>query len=366
MNNRRLAFAITTFLSLPFVSAAQETLRTFELGPNGSVSVTTDLFIKQPGVREYMYISLPGAKPESLSAFDVSRGQALAMHRAGGQIAVTLPGPVANKAEFRLRLHEDLVEAGPKLHRILAAGRYVFVLPKGFGLRHCSLPAQVETADGHVRVGVVISGDMPTPIDLEMEQQAAGASLAFDGNFLAMDNRAISYQLLDPKEHGLRLWLELYVDHPGQAHFYSQLRKSDNVSNPVTVDMDRGVELPTRIVTGKEANAIGDAPSPFPDDAAVLVADLGYKVPAGGSARLRSYQTATDTPNYGLTSPDNFRLERFIARTRTQYVLPPGWNLASMDQPGIISKTSDGRTIIDFVCSSSSLKLILTGRRGHI
>ena len=44
-------------------------------------------------------------------------------------------------------------------------------------------------------------------------------------------------------------------------------------------------------MAGAEANQIGDSPQHFRDDAQVLVADLGYTVTTGGSARIRSYQS---------------------------------------------------------------------------
>ena len=284
----------------------------------------------------------------------MSRAVELTVKKAGTGYKITLPSIASDKAEIRIRIDESVPATGLTIHHTLAKGRYVFNLPLGYVLESSSLPAQIEVLDGHVVAGIVQGHDTPATVTLMFKQGSMPSPLvAFEGSFTALDNRAVSYQLLDPKDHQFRLWLEMYVDKPGQTHFYSQLRIPDHISDPVTLDVDRGVELPTRILSGKQATAIGDAPSPFPDEAQVLVADLGYSIPAHGSARIRSYQTATDPVGYRLVDPDNLRLDRFIARTRTQYILPAGWSLESMSQPGTISTTPDGRVIIDFVGNSA-------------
>ena len=161
----------------------------------------------------------------------------------------------------------------------------------------------------------------------------------------------------------IRLALEMVLTKSGQAHVYSVLRKEDNISSPTTLDVDRGVKLPTRIVTGAEANAIGDAPSAFPTDASVLVADLGYAVPQGGSVRVRLYQEATDPDGYRLADDGELRWKRFLGRLRTRAVLPGGWSLTSVDQPALISRDDRGRVVLDFEqTGADSPSLFLTAR----
>src|SRR5439155_16147327 len=105
--------------------------------------------------------------------------------------------------------------------------------------------------------------------------------------FRAEDDRSIVYWLDDPAIGRMTLALELLVTKPGQSHLYSVLRNQDHITDPVTLDLDRGVELQTRIVSGSEANAIGDSATAFQPDASVLVADLEYAVPEQRSPRLR-------------------------------------------------------------------------------
>ena len=346
-------FAAAVALLLPLPASAQELQRTFNLNPTGQVSVSSELVVKASHSHKFAYIPLAAAKPGKMTAWDVSRGTEMPVHRTGAHASIALPSISSEKAETRIRIEQTIPATGLTFRRTLPKGRFVFNLPEGYVVDSCSLPSQIETPDGHVVVGIVQGSDIPAPVSLTIRKGTAVPSVPFKGNFTARDNRVVSYQLLDPSDHKIRLWLEMYVDKPGQSHFYSQLRIADHTSDPVTLDVDRGVELPTRIVSGKEANAIGDSPTPFHDDALVLVADLGYSIPDGGSARLRSFQTATDPDNYRLIGPDEFRLDRFIARTRTQYILPAGWSLESMDQAGTLSRTTDGRVVIDFVSTSA-------------
>jgi hypothetical protein len=364
MNRYIIFFAAVLALLLPFSAVAQEIQRTFNLNATGEISVSSELVVKASHSHKFAYTPLAAAKPGKITAWDVSRGTEMPVHRTGAQASIALPSISGDKAETRIRIEETIPASGLTFRRTLPKGRYVFNLPDGYVVDSCSLPSQIETPQGHVVVGIVQGSDIPAPLSLTIRKGVAVTTAPFKGNFTAQDNRVVSYQLLDPNDHQIRLWLEMYVDKPGQSHFYSQLRMADHTSDPVTLDVDQGIEIPTRIVSGKEANAIGDSPTPFHDDALVLVADLGYSIPEGGSARLRSFQTATDPDNYRLIGPDEFRLDRFIARTRTQYILPAGWSLESMDQAGTLSRTSDGRVVIDFVSASAQgLNLVLIAHR---
>jgi hypothetical protein len=353
MNRYIIFFVAAVALLLPFPAAAQELQRTFNLNPTGDVSVTSELIVKASHSHEFAYTPLEAGKRGKITAWDISRGTEMLVHRTGKFARIALPSISSEKTETRIRIEETIPATGLTFRRTLPKGRYLFNLPDGYVVDSCSLPSQIETPEGHVVVGIVQGSDIPAPVSLAIRKGIAVTTAPFKGNFTAQDNRVVSYQLLDPNDHQIRLWLEMYVDKPGQSHFYSQLRMADRTSDPITLDVDRGIEIPTRIVSGKEANAIGDSPTPFHDDALVLVADLGYSIPEGGSARLRSFQTATDPENYRLIGPDEFRLDRFIARTRTQYILPAGWSLESMDQAGTLSKTPDGRVVIDFVSTSA-------------
>lgn len=347
---------------------AQETLRTFDLSPKGTIHVTTELIVKKFASADFTYSPLQDADTSSITALDVSKAKKLPVHVEKKKVHITLPYASNDRAEFRMSVGEEIPATGLTVQRLLDKGRYVFLLPAGYTVRSCSLPAQIKTTAGRVSLGVVQSSDVPQPVQVMIAKAAPLTESPYKGSFLALDKQIILYDLQDPAEHRIRLWLEMYVEKPGQSHFYSQLRIPDQTSDPVTLDVDRGLELPTRIVSGKEANVIGDAPAPFPEDGRILVADLGYSIPEGGSARLRSFQTATDVDGYRLTDPDTLRLDRFISRTRTLYLLPAGWNVTSIDQPGILSTNPDGRVLVTFAGNtgkSNSLTIIAERQKSN-
>ena len=166
-------------------------------------------------------------------------------------------------------------------------GRITVVLPPGSVLGSSTAPVQASVEGGRLMLGILNPGPASLPIKFEIEPGDPGAVRMIEGDFRAADERNIIYWLEDPAEHRIRLALELLLDTPGQAHVFSVLFPTDEILEPLTLDVDRGVELPTRIVSAEEAAAISHAPTPLPDDAKVLVADLGYSVPEGGNARVR-------------------------------------------------------------------------------
>ena len=162
------------------------------------------------------------------------------------------------------------------------------VLPPGTVLRSSTVPVQTAVEDGRLKLGILHPGPEPLPVRLEIEPGDPGAVRPIEGDFRAEDGRNIVYWLEEPAEHRIRLALELLLDTPGQAHAFSVLLPTDQILEPVTLDVDRGVELPTRIVSVEEAALIPHAPSPLPDDAKVLVADLGYPFPRAGTRAFAS------------------------------------------------------------------------------
>ncbi len=359
----RMSYLTLLLLSLSPL-CAQEMVRTYEFTTKGNTRVTTTVFIKDAHDHDFAYIPLQGSKPALLSAHNLNDGAELAVSRRGTQVSIALPANRKNRSEVRLSIAESLPGDDRTFSTTLKKGRYVFILPSGFGIESCSLPAQVQFRDGRLVVGIVQASPTPSTVTLEMIRTSKFSDRPASVTLRALDDRLITYDLGDPSAHKIRLWLEMYVANPGQSHFYSQLRLQDATSDPVTLDVDHGDEIPTRIVSGQQANSIGDAPSAFPQDSRVLVADLGYRIPENGSARLRSFQTATDSNGYRLTGPNEFRLDRFLARTLNRYILPAGWNLAYTDQPAEISRDEHNRVVLDFVLSGKdALPLTIVGER---
>ena len=366
-------------LSAPFASGlwAAESFETlalgtrYDIGDEAEIRIVSDRIVEGAGVEEHLFSLSHGSIAERAVAVDRASGTVLSSAPVGDGLRISLGRTLGERAERRLRIEETADRshylrphaAGLIFEHGLPPGRTVVVLPRGYVLASATVPVQAATEDGRLKLGILHPGREPLPVRLEIEPGDPGAVRPIEGDFRAGDERNIVYWLEDPAAHRLRLALELLLDAPGQSHVFSVLLPRDQILDPVTLDVDRGLELPTRIVSAAEAAGIPHAPAPLPDDARVLVADLGYAVPEGGNARVRLYQTAIN-PGYELLEDGDLRLLRFLARPRTRIVLPSGWALTSLDQPALLHRDDEGRLVLDFLhLGGDRPSLTLTARR---
>jgi len=328
----------------------------YDIGQESDIRIVSDRIVEGAGVEEHEFALSSGSVAAGAVAVDRASGAALSSTVSGGRLLISLGRTLGERAERRVRIEETADRAsyvrpegeGLVFEHSVPPGRTTVLLPPGAVLRSSNVPVQTAVENERLKLGILHPGSHPLPVRLEIEPGDPGAFRAIEGAFRAEDERNIVYWLEDAAQNRLRLALELLLDTPGQAHVFSVLLPTDRILEPVTLDVDRGVELPTRIVSAEEAAAIPHSPKPLPDDAKVLVAELGYAVPAGGNARIRLYQTAIN-PGYELLPNGDLRLLRFLARPRTRIVLPAGWELTSLDQPALPSRDADGRLVLDFV-----------------
>ena len=374
---RRALTALLVSIPIASAAAADDPFRTlalatrYEIGPGSEMRIVSERIVEGAGVDEHVFLLSHGSVPERAVVTDRAAGAVLSSTATGEALRIALGMTLGERAERRLRIEETADRshyvrphaAGLIFEHAAPPGRITVVLPPGTVLRSSAVPVQTAVEDGRLKLGILHLGPEPLPVRLEIEPGDPGAVRPIEGDFRAEDGRNIVYWLEEPAEHRIRLALELLLDTPGQAHAFSVLLPTDQILEPVTLDVDRGVELPTRIVSAQEAASIPHAPTPLPDDAKVLVADLGYSVPEGGNARVRLYQTAIN-PGYELLPDGELRLLRFLARPRTRIVLPPGWNLTSLDQPALPHRDAEGRLVLDFLhFGGDRPSLTLTARR---
>ena len=372
--SRELILGMIVVATTAATTAASDRAVRYELGDRADIRIITDVIATEAGAAQWRHRLSDGSRPEEARVIDRDSGKPLVSRIDGLDLLVELGRALPAKAEQRLRIEEVANRSNYLTGQGLGAaltfehwveGRVTIVLPPGYGVTACATPAQYAIDEGRLEVGILaVDGPISVRLDVAVAPSAPSAKLS--GSFRADDDRSIIYWLEDPGAKRISLALEMLITQPGQAHVYSVLRKDDYITNPRTLDVDRGIELPTRIVTGREAMAIGDSPTPIPDDASVLVADLGYRILPGGSARIRSYQVATDKEGYSVSAEGELRWTRFLARLRTRAVLPAGWFLTSVDQPAAVSKDAEGRVVLDFIqAGANSPTLYLTARKSR-
>jgi hypothetical protein len=304
-------------------------------------------------------------------AHEKSSGKTLPVRLAGKEAVVQLAPSMGKLAQPLIVVEQSLdrsiflkkTASGYVFETLAAPGRHTVVLPAGWVVKNTSTPVQMQITSGRMQIGVLHAGSAPLLFKVEAAPGASAPEARLGNSFRAADDRRIEYEMEEPSTHRIQLWLEMIVP-AGRTRFYSELRKDDSITNPRTLDLDRGTDMPTQILTGAEANKLDDVPSKFDDDASVLVAELGYKVPQGAFARVRSYQTATDRKGYGLAPDGSLLLNRFVARAATRYIFPAGWDVTSTDQPAVFSTDAKGRTVADFAWTGGdATKLVVTGRK---
>ncbi len=160
----------------------------------------------------------------------------------------------------------------------------------------------------------------------------------------AMQDRIIHYWLLEPETHQFRISHDFTVDKLGQKSVHSFVRKGSVVSTAQMIDLNTGLALPTRNVSGKEVNALGYYPTPTDADSVVVQGDLAKAIGVGETVRVRVIETYTDPNGYRLEGGE-LVWDRTLGRPYNEITLPAGWKLTGMSVPVIVSTDAEGRVM---------------------
>ena len=181
----------------------------------------------------------------------------------------------------------------------------------------------------------------------------------------AEEDREIIYWLSDPNTHQFSFSHDFNIDRPGQKYAHSFVRKGSTVSDDIVfIDLDTGKRLKTRIVTGKEVNALGYYSEKSEDEDVVVQGELLQPVPAGGTVRIRVMETYTDADRYYQDKNGELVWDRTFGRPRNIMVLPAGWMLTSCSVPAMIVEDSQGRILLKLNnAQRDELHVILRARR---
>jgi hypothetical protein len=153
----------------------------------------------------------------------------------------------------------------------------------------------------------------------------------------AEQDREITYWLLDPTTHKFFISHDFTVSRPGQKYVHSFVRKGSVVAPDSRIfDLDTGKELKTCTVSGKDVNALGYYPAPTDPDSVVVQGELDRPVAEGQSVRVRVQETYTDPVGYTLSNGE-LVWKRTLGRAVNFVHLPPGWMLASVNVPAVIT-----------------------------
>jgi hypothetical protein len=389
-------FRLITFVLLPFLAAAllaqapqptvQDEYAVYDLlAPDtGAFRTVYDVSVTTPGATTFLDkigTGLSFAPGTDDGAMDLMTGASLKFEQTTGGLQVHLARPVpADGGQARLRITKTYKDAksyhraadGLVFERSIGLPRAGFVLPAGYRLTDCNVPAQVlSDADGRIRitfmtqtpgpVALVIkarpgaqTGDAARPRPLTTKRSwepppSQGPTERARLSERAQQDRDIVYFLQPPASNAFSLYHDYTESREGVDKYLNVVRTGSTVSKPSAKILDTGEALPGEILTGAQMKAarIDAGGEQVADDQQVVVTRFA-PVKKGQSVRLRLAETYTAPQSYRLEG-DELVFERSLGRPRNSVVLPAAWYLTALSIPGVVRQTSDGLTRIDFV-----------------
>jgi hypothetical protein len=414
-----LSLILVTLLSVTGTSqnrSEDEYTRYELLAPEtASFKIVYDVTAVSPGAKFFFNPIRPGSVATDESVIDVMTGAPLKFQEVSGAearesgltnanaatryIRVELARPVPQGGEGRVRIIKTYKD--PKSYfrdgdaivfdRPLGIKRNAVVLPEGYELVSCNIPAQViEEADG--RIGISFMNTYPGQAPLVIRASPLGSrpspALSPDGLKRplrpvaepdpvpapqpmdrvpvlerAFQDREIVYFLKSPETHAFSLYHDYTETREGADKYINVVRKGSTVSDPSAKILDTGEALKTEILKGQAITDarldIGEAVRP--DTEVVVIRFPAVK--KGQSVRLRIEETYTDPARYDLIA-GQLMWRRSFGRPRNDIVLPSGWYLTASSIPATIARTEDGRVRLSFVNPRpDAIDVFVKGRR---
>jgi hypothetical protein len=341
-------------------------------------------------------IGLTTAKASDDAVVDLMSGAALKYTVTGGAIEVQLARPVpADGGQARLQITKTYKDAknyrrdgdGLVFDRPIGLRRAAIILPAGYQLTECNVPAQVlADPDGRIRVSLMYQAPGAAPLVLRARPGAPTGDAArprplTDGRSWeapaaqgpterarlserAHQDRDIVYFLQPPMTNAFSLYHDYTESREGTDKYLNVVRTGSTVSNTSGKILDTGEILKAETLTGAQMKAAGiDAGGDLVAPDQQVVVTRFSPVKKGQSIRLRLSETYTAPQSYRLEG-DEFVFERSLGRPRNSVVLPRGWYLIALSIPAVIRQTPDGLTRVDFVNGRpDSVDVLMKGKK---
>ncbi|MEO1080199.1 MAG: hypothetical protein AAFY29_11650 [Pseudomonadota bacterium] len=172
---------------------------------------------------------------------------------------------------------------------------------------------------------------------------------------IADENRGIQtsadaftrYELLAPDSHSFRIYYDVSAATAGATRYYNPIRRGSEPEVHGVYDRSSGKALQWSIVDGGDARASGLLPE-AEDDARYIRAELARPVPPGGRGRLLIDKTYEDAASY-FERGNTIVFTRTLGIKRNAVVLPPGYELTSVNYPSQVLTRDDGRIEVSFM-----------------
>ena len=404
---RNPAIVITLLLLVPVAAAAQnrsddEYTRYELLAPEtSSFKIIYDVTAVTPGAKFYFNPIRKGSVARDESVVDLASGAPLQFEQISGAAAreagltnadvegeyikVTLARAVPDGGEARIRIIKTYKDAksyykdGDAIvfDRSLGIKRNAVVLPRGYELTSCNIPAQIlEETDGRVVVSFMNTYPGAAPLLVRGRPFASGRNASASSPSSSRDaaappapaeaaaaetpmnrvtvaerafqDREIVYFLNDPATHSFSLYHDYTETREGTDKYLNVVRRGSAVSKPSARNLDTGEALKVETLKGEAiTKAALDIGEPVVADSEVVVIRFPA-VKKGQSIRLRIEETYTDPARYAVLD-GQLMWRRSFGRPKNDIVLPAGWRVTTSSIPAMVSLTSDGRVRLAYV-----------------
>ena len=175
------------------------------------------------------------------------------------------------------------------------------------------------------------------------------------------DDEYTRYELLEPSTSAFRITYEVTATTAGATSFFNPIRKGSTATDEAVVDRLTGRPLVFDVVPGAVAKAGGLADAD-PDTSYIRIT-LARPVPRDGETRLLILKTYRDPKSY-FSEGGTIVFSRSLGIKRNSVVLPPGYELVSLNVPSQVLSEADGRLAISFMnAGPSEAPLVMKARR---
>lgn len=397
--SRMLAVLLLVALTAAAQNRSDDEYTRYELlaPETSSFKIIYDVTAVTPGARYYFNPIRIGSVATDESVVDLMTGAPLKFDDISGAearesglstaalngryIRVQLARPVPEGGEGRIRIIKTYKD--PKSYyrdgdtivfdRGLGIKRNSVVLPPGYELVSCNIPAQVlEEPDGRVGISFmnIYAGQAPLVVRgkaLAKRDASPPAPRSDAGKTVpaaappaqppmervrvserAFQDREIVYFLKEPQTHAFSLYHDFTETREGTDRYLNIVRRGSTVSGPSARNLDTGEALKVETFKGAAITKAGvDIGEPVQADSEVVVVRFP-PVKKGQSMRLRIEETYTDPARYDLRE-GQLMWRRSFGRPRNDIVLPAGWYLTTSSIPAVVSQMPDGRIRLAYV-----------------
>ena len=347
---------------------------------SGKFRILYEVTATTPGAAQFFNPIRKGSVASEERVIDVASGKPLAFDVVAGSVAreggvrnadstgqyirVRLARPVANAGETRILIDKTYFDTTSYrlsadtllFDRPLGIKRNAIVLPVGFELISSNFPSQVlQEPDGRLKVSFWNNTPSEAPVQLRARRVATvGTAVALPAELRrrlderAHQTREIVYYLQQPETHAFDLYHDYTETRPGIDRYLNVVRAGSTVSSPHATLLDTGEELRFDVQRGDSEVVTFHFPAVKP----------------GESARLRMFETYTDTARYRLVDGNDLVWDRSFGRPANAVVLPAGWSLTNSSIPATVSTLPDGRIRLDFInARPDEIAVLITARR---